>query len=179
VLLYFRLLIGVLRRSIRARRDLLVENLVLRQQLAVYARQRRRPALRNEDRIFWSIVEHQSPFRASGQGDAFYDLVFRVELLTAGERRIVGAFDVADANLAALDRLRYDFGDGTVRQSDTVTNLQVEQIHSSPRSLAWGTVSSVRLAASVAQTGATPCAPVKAAAATTPDKLSPQTRFVP
>ena len=43
MLLYFRLVVGVLRRSIRGRRDLLVEHLVLRQQLAVYAHQRRRP----------------------------------------------------------------------------------------------------------------------------------------
>ncbi len=49
--LYVRLLIGVLRRSMRLRRDLLMENLVLRQQLAVYARQPKRPRLRNEDRL--------------------------------------------------------------------------------------------------------------------------------
>ena len=53
---YARLLIGLLRRSTRGRRDLLIENLVLRQQLAVYARQRKRPRLRNEDRLFWSVV---------------------------------------------------------------------------------------------------------------------------
>jgi len=65
VSLYFSLVIGLLRRSVRGRRDLLIENLVLRQQLAVYGRQRKRPLLRNEDRIFWSIVARTwSPWRS-------------------------------------------------------------------------------------------------------------------
>ena len=51
--LYVRLLIGLLRRSTRGRLDLLMENLVLRQQLEVYTRQPKRPRLRNEDRLFW------------------------------------------------------------------------------------------------------------------------------
>ena len=54
--LYVRLLIGLVRRSMRGRRDLLIENLVLRQQLAIYARQPKRPRLRREDRLFWSMV---------------------------------------------------------------------------------------------------------------------------
>ncbi len=63
--LYVSLLFGLLRRSMRARRDLLVENLVLRQQLAVYARQPRRARLRNEDRLFWSVVARTwSPWRS-------------------------------------------------------------------------------------------------------------------
>ena len=63
--LYVRLLIGVLRRSMRLRRDLLMENLMLRQQLAVYARQPKRPRLRNEDRLFWSVVARTwSPWRS-------------------------------------------------------------------------------------------------------------------
>jgi transposase InsO family protein len=62
---YGRLLIGLLRRSTRGRGDLLIENLVLRQQLAVYARQRKRPRLRNEDRLFWSVVARTwSPWRS-------------------------------------------------------------------------------------------------------------------
>jgi hypothetical protein len=62
---YGRLLIGLLRRSARGRGDLLIENLVLRQQLAVYARQRKRPRLRNEDRLFWSVVARTwSPWRS-------------------------------------------------------------------------------------------------------------------
>ena len=46
MLLSFRLLIGLLHRLVRGRRDLLVENLVLSQQLAVYARQRGRARAR-------------------------------------------------------------------------------------------------------------------------------------
>ena len=62
--LYVGLLIGLLRRAVRRRRDLLIENLVLRQQLAVYARQPRRARFRNEDRLFWSVVARTwSPWR--------------------------------------------------------------------------------------------------------------------
>jgi len=62
--LYVRLLIGLLRRSMRGRRNLLIENLVLLQHLAVYARQPRRARLRNEDRLFWSVVARTwSPWR--------------------------------------------------------------------------------------------------------------------
>jgi putative transposase len=53
---YLNLLLGLLRRALRSRDDLLMENLVLRQQLAVYARRPKRPSLRNEDRLFWSAV---------------------------------------------------------------------------------------------------------------------------
>ncbi len=51
-----RLLIGLLRRSTRARRDLLLESIVLRQQLAVYAGRPKRSRLRSEERLFWSVV---------------------------------------------------------------------------------------------------------------------------
>jgi transposase InsO family protein len=54
--LYLRLLFGLVRRALRSRNDLLMENLVLRQQLAVCARRSTRPRLRNEDRVFWSVV---------------------------------------------------------------------------------------------------------------------------
>jgi putative transposase len=63
--LYLGLLVGLLRRSARDRRDLLIENLVLRQQLAVYARKRRRPLLRHEDRLFWSLIARTwTPWRS-------------------------------------------------------------------------------------------------------------------
>jgi transposase InsO family protein len=55
-MLYVALLLATLRRALRARRDLLVENLALRQQLVVYTRQARRPQLRNADRRFWSLL---------------------------------------------------------------------------------------------------------------------------
>jgi putative transposase len=56
MLLYFRLVIDTLRRAGTPRRDLLWENLALRQQLAVYQRQTRRPRLRQRDRLFWSLL---------------------------------------------------------------------------------------------------------------------------
>ena len=54
--LYLRLLLGLVWRALRSRNDLLMENLVLRQQLAVYARRSTRPRLRNADRVFWSVA---------------------------------------------------------------------------------------------------------------------------
>ena len=68
MLLYLRLLIATVPRVFVARRDLLIENLVLRQQLAVYARRRQRPPLRDTDRLFWSLVAmaFHPPDRAAG-----------------------------------------------------------------------------------------------------------------
>jgi len=56
VRLYFLLVLGSLRRVAWLRQDLLAENLVLRQQLAVCMRQTRRRRLRRADRLFWSLV---------------------------------------------------------------------------------------------------------------------------
>jgi hypothetical protein len=52
MLFYFRLLTHTLRRSGSRRRDLLWENLALRQQLAVYQRQTHQPPLRQRDRLY-------------------------------------------------------------------------------------------------------------------------------
>jgi putative transposase len=41
---------------IQSRRTLLLSNLALRQQLAVYKRRQERPALKNRDRLFWSLL---------------------------------------------------------------------------------------------------------------------------
>ena len=54
--MYVLLLLGLVGRTLRSRNDLLMENLVLRQQLAVYARRRTKPQLQNQDRVFWSVV---------------------------------------------------------------------------------------------------------------------------
>jgi hypothetical protein len=48
-----KLIFGVLVRSFRPRRDLLLENLALRQQLAVLARRRAQPRFSNGDRFLW------------------------------------------------------------------------------------------------------------------------------
>ena len=54
--LYFRLFLLALRLIRRSRRDLVLENLVLRQQLLVHERPDRRPRLTVADRRFWSTV---------------------------------------------------------------------------------------------------------------------------
>jgi putative transposase len=54
--LYLRLLFTTLVASTRTRRDLVLENLALRHQLAVYARQRSKPAIALGDRRLWSLL---------------------------------------------------------------------------------------------------------------------------
>lgn len=51
-----RLWVGVLLRLFRLRQSLLIENLALRQQLAVFKRQRRRPRLTCSDKLFWLLL---------------------------------------------------------------------------------------------------------------------------
>ena len=51
----FLLWFGALHRLFRSRRNLLLENLVLRQQLAVLNRRHRRPRLSTFDRLFWVV----------------------------------------------------------------------------------------------------------------------------
>ena len=52
----FRLLLGALRTATRSRQDLFLENVVLRHQLAVYRRSRRRLPLTDRDRQLWSTI---------------------------------------------------------------------------------------------------------------------------
>ena len=51
-----RLWPGFLLRFLRSRQSLLIENLVLRQQLAVFKRQHSRPRLTPSDKIFWVLL---------------------------------------------------------------------------------------------------------------------------
>ncbi len=51
-----RLLLATLVSALHSRQRLLIENLLLRQQLQVALRSRRRPRLRARDRLFWLIV---------------------------------------------------------------------------------------------------------------------------
>ena len=51
-----KLLFAVAFRSIRARQDLLLENLALRQQLCVLARRRPQPRFSKGDRILWVLL---------------------------------------------------------------------------------------------------------------------------
>ena len=50
------ILFGTLRGSVRARRELALENLALRQQLAVWKARQPRPRLTALDRIFWVVL---------------------------------------------------------------------------------------------------------------------------
>jgi len=47
---------GAIRRLLRSRQDLLVENLALRQQLGVFKRRNRRPKLAALDKLFWPVT---------------------------------------------------------------------------------------------------------------------------
>src|SRR5215510_11821695 len=47
------LLLVFFRSALKERRDLALENLALRQQLAVLKRTQKRPAIRDKDRVFW------------------------------------------------------------------------------------------------------------------------------
>ncbi len=53
----FRLLLAATRLLPRGRRDLVLENLALRHQLAVYQRSKRRPILEDHDRRLWSTLD--------------------------------------------------------------------------------------------------------------------------
>jgi putative transposase len=52
----FRLVLGTVRVAFRGRRALVLENLMLRHQLAVALRPRRRPRLERRDRLFWLLL---------------------------------------------------------------------------------------------------------------------------
>src|SRR5713226_1953257 len=56
MLTLLRLLLATLSAVVRRRHELLLENLLLRQQLQVALRSQRRPRLRTWDKLFWLIV---------------------------------------------------------------------------------------------------------------------------
>ncbi len=53
---YLRLVLSTVRKTGSPRRDLLWENLALRQQLAVYRRETHRPRPQQRDHLFWTIL---------------------------------------------------------------------------------------------------------------------------
>ena len=63
--LYFRLFLCALRLLGRSRQDLVLENLVLRQQLLVHERPDRQPRLTTTDRRFWSTIARRWGARRS------------------------------------------------------------------------------------------------------------------
>ena len=60
--------------------------------------------------------------------DALLDFVLGAKMFGSDHRMLL-ALDVANENRATILRLRYYFGDGTVGESNSITNLQVKQIH--------------------------------------------------
>ena len=50
------ILLGTLRSAVRTHRELALENLALRQQVAVWKARQPRPQLRATDRIFWVVL---------------------------------------------------------------------------------------------------------------------------
>ena len=54
-----RALLGTIRASMRTGRELALENLALRQQLAVLRRSTKRPKLTTGDRGFWLLAQHE------------------------------------------------------------------------------------------------------------------------
>ena len=59
--LYWRLFLGGLGILGRRHRDMILENLILRLQLAVWERSGRRPRLHQRDRQFWSVTARGWP----------------------------------------------------------------------------------------------------------------------
>ena len=58
---YLGLLTNAVRSALRSRHDLMLENLALRQQLAVLSRQRARTRTKPADRLFWSWLSRYWP----------------------------------------------------------------------------------------------------------------------
>jgi putative transposase len=56
MILWSRLVLGSILRLLQSRRDLLLENLVLRQQLAALRRHSRKPRIRTADKLFWILI---------------------------------------------------------------------------------------------------------------------------
>ena len=79
------ILVGTLRSCLRTHRDLALENLALRQQLAVWKAREPRPRLTEMDRIFWVFL---SKLWTSWRHSL---LVVRPETVLAGTGRDFGA----------------------------------------------------------------------------------------
>src|SRR5712692_778199 len=58
---FLSLIVGTTRSAVRGRKDLVLENLLLRQQLQVALRPRRRLSLHPRDRLFWGLVRRILP----------------------------------------------------------------------------------------------------------------------
>ena len=61
MLKWLRIIVGTLRSSVRSHRDLMLENLALRQQLATLKFRYPRPQLTDSDRLFWVVLSRLLP----------------------------------------------------------------------------------------------------------------------
>ena len=50
------ILTNIFKTVFKSKNDLIIENLALRQQLATYKAQKKKPKLREQDRIFWIVL---------------------------------------------------------------------------------------------------------------------------
>lgn len=55
---WLKIYLGTLLSAFRAQSELALENLVLRQQLAILKSRNPRPTLSNSDRLFWVVLTH-------------------------------------------------------------------------------------------------------------------------
>ena len=78
-----RLFVGAILGLIRTRRRLLLENLALRQQLAVLKRKHARPRLAALDKLFWVLVRR---FWSEWRQALIIKVLGKTELLSAGSR---------------------------------------------------------------------------------------------
>ena len=76
-----RLWFGLLKRLLRSRQSLLIENLALRQQLAVFKRQNGRPRLVATDKLFWVVLRHFWSLWKNAFANFLYGIHSRTELI--------------------------------------------------------------------------------------------------
>jgi hypothetical protein len=97
---WLRILIGTVRAAVRTHRELALENLALRQQLAVWKVRRPRPRLTVMDRIFWVVLSRLwKSWRSSLQ-------VVRPETVVGGTGRGSGVTGVEESTSVRTARDR-------------------------------------------------------------------------
>jgi putative transposase len=118
--LILAILIGSLRAAFRSRSDMVLENLALRQQLATYARGRKRPLLKPGERAFWVALSGAW----SGWGSCL--LVVKPATVIACRRRCCQAFwrwrsrkpgrpRIDAEHIAFIHRISLDHPDNVIR----------------------------------------------------------------
>src|SRR5262244_3102497 len=88
--------LGAVRRLLRSRQDLLVENLALRQQLGVFKRRNRRPKLAALDKLFWPAGSG-----AIGKSHCWWSLPGKTEWPSAGWKVAAGICSITPSQGAS------------------------------------------------------------------------------